>query len=482
MDNGTRLLHRLTSFASFDRDRVWDPPVDDPRVLRDLRVNDMDRLPWSFKQYEQELPYLQLPLALPATRATAIRVLAGTADTGRAVLDLPHLSRLLHLCAGVVRTAKRPYGQLLFRAAGSAGGRFPLEVYVAIPGGQPVGGGVYWYHPLEHALVRVGPPPAGTAPAVVITGVPWRTGWRYRERGFRHLYWDAGTMLAQLLAAAESAGIAARLYSVFPDSAVTRLVGADGVQEFPVAVVALDAGPPAIDATGTAARGDVDASPVEFPLVTAAQRAGDRDFLGAPWEPGAPVAVSMPGAAPVEAVVLARGSQRLMDPHRGVSGGLFRTSLKVALRGVEVAHRAFVHDVEGLSPGLYRWPDLDTPVRSGAMREELYRVCMDQGLASDAAFVVVAAAEVSRLDDRQYREAHLAAGLVEGRLHLAAYGLGASASGMTFVDALVPPLLGEPLDALLFTCVGVPEYSSTPGGPPRAPVAIRTVTPRVDVL
>jgi hypothetical protein len=43
------------------------------------------------------------------------------------------------------------------------------------------------------------------APAVVITGVPWRTGWRYRERGYRHVYWDAGTMLAQLLAAAGSA-------------------------------------------------------------------------------------------------------------------------------------------------------------------------------------------------------------------------------------------------------------------------------------
>ena len=39
-----------------------------------------------------------------------------------------------------------------------------------------------------------------------MTGVPWRTGWRYRERGYRHIYWDAGTMLGQLLAVADSAG------------------------------------------------------------------------------------------------------------------------------------------------------------------------------------------------------------------------------------------------------------------------------------
>jgi hypothetical protein len=36
------------------------------------------------------------------------------------------------------------------------------------------------------------------------------------------------------------------------------------------------------------------------------------------------------------------------------------------------------------------------------------------------------AADVSAIDDRGYREAQLAAGLVEGRLHLLAYALAAS--------------------------------------------------------
>jgi hypothetical protein len=420
-----------------------------------------------FKRYAQALPRVALPRDLPPTTAPAVAVLAGTADVAQSELDLPHLSRLLHLSAGVVRTAVRSNGQTFpFRAAGSAGGRFPLEVYVAVPDGMAVRAGLHWYDPYDHALVQVGPPPRGNTPALVVTGVPWRTGWRYRERGYRHVYWDAGTMLAQLLALADSAGVTARLHSRFPDEAVAALVGANGVHEFPLAVVVLGDGAPALDATGPAVRGEIDAEPVEFPLVTAEQRAGERDRLGPPWDRGAPVEGPVHGADPVETVVLARGSKRRMDGTRGLPKSLLLTCLRAALRGDGLPHRVVVHDVEGLAPGVYRWPDLSAPVRPGAMRDELYRVCLEQELASDAAFVVIAATEVGALDDREYREAQLAAGLVEGRLHLLAYSLGASASGMTFIDSEVPALLGEPLDALLFTCVGVPEYASAAGGLP----------------
>jgi hypothetical protein len=478
VETATQTLHRLTSMRPHDEARAWDPPVDDPRVLRDLVVNDLDRLPWFYKRYPQSLPRVRLPRELPATTATAVDVLAGTANVAGTELSLSHLSRVLHLSAGVVRTSRRSYGTYLFRAAGSAGGRFPLEVYLAVPEGGAVPAGVYWYHPQDHSLVLVGPPPQGDAPAAIVTGVPWRTGWRYRERGYRHIYWDAGTMLSQLLAATDSAGVTARLHTRFPDRAVATLVGADGVHEWPVAVVTLDEGAPALIATGSAVTGAVDAAPVEFPLITSAQRAGDQDTLGSAWERGAPVDVASRGGAPVEAVVLARGSQRLMDASRGLPKNLLCTSLSVAVRGIEVPHWVVAHNVDGLPPGMYRWPELSTPIRTGELGEELYRVCSDQGLGRDAAFVVIAATDISKLDDRQYREAQLAAGIVEGRLHLLAYALGASASGMTFADSLLPALLGQPLHGLLFTCVGVPEYASAAGGMPGTPTSIRQVTPR----
>jgi SagB-type dehydrogenase family enzyme len=478
-ENPTRTLHRLTSLGPYDESTIWEPPVDDPRVLGDLVVNDLDRLPWFYKRYPESRPRLELPAELPATTASAADVLAGTAEVAAAELNLAQLARILHLCAGVVRTSPRSYGEHLFRAAGSAGGRFPLELYVAGPeGNNSVPAGVYWYHPQDHCLVLIGPPPEGDALVLVVTGVPWRTGWRYRERGYRHIYWDAGTMLSQLLAAAESAGLPAHLHSRFPDQAVAGLVGADGVNEWPVAIVALGEGTPAISATGPAAAGEVDRAPVEFPLVTSAQRAGDQDTLGPAWDRGGPAEVLVRTELPVETVVLARGSQRRMDASRAVPIGLLRTLLGAALRGITVPHWIAVHNVDGLAPGLYRWPDTEKLVRAGELRDELYHLCLDQGLGRDAAFVVIAAADLGGADDREYREAQLAAGLVEGRLHLLAYALGVSASGMTFADSLLPESLGEPLDGLLLTCVGVPEYASAPGGRPGSPTSVRIIAPR----
>ncbi|MFG3707545.1 nitroreductase family protein [Micromonospora sp. NPDC047670] len=474
LDSGAGLLHRLTSYVP---NREWDVPVDDPRIRRDLVPNDPATLPPQIKGYPDGLPVLALPRDLPAAGVPATAVLAGVAGAAQP-LDAAQLGRVLFLGAGVVRTAERHGRPFLYRAAGSAGARFPLEVYASTRGVAGVPDGVHWYDPARHALVRVAPAAAGAATTLVVTGVPWRTGWRYAERGWRHLYWDAGTLLSQLAAAAASAGLAPRLRTLFPDAAVRDLVGADGVHEYPLALLSLGDGEPAIGPTGPATPGEL--PPVELPLCTAAQRAGERDTLGEPW-PEAPALAEFPPSDPLDEVVRRRGSQRRMDRSRTLPRALLEWPLAAALRGVRVPHWVAVHGVDDVAPGLYRWPDLSGPLRAADLRGELLRVCLDQSLAGDAAYVVVAAAPLSTLDDRGYRDAQLAAGLVEGRLHLAAYALGAGASGMTFLDSEVPGLLGEPDDlaALLFTCVGVPEYASRAGGRPGSPVAVRPVVPRL---
>jgi len=451
-----RLLHRLTSYAPGQPFPA--PLTGHPLLVQDYEPNDDARFPGAYKDYD--LPRVPLPREWPLdpTPATAVLARGGPAMAN----DVTSLARVLHLSAGVVRTTGEP--KVLFRAAGSSGGCFPLELYVSARGVEGIVDGVHWYDPEAHALVRIAPPARSGDTTLIVTGVPFRTGWRYVERGFRHLYWDAGTMLAQALAV--SGG---RLLSRFPDAQVTRLVGADGTHEFPLALVTL--GEPAIEPTGEAAAGDVRAE-LEFPLITQAQRAGDLEALGEPWPLGDPI--QAPLSPDLEAVILQRGSCRRMDATATIPRATYEFALQSALRGIDVPHYAIVHGVEGLESGLYRDGELR---RAGNLREEALWLAWSQGIARDAAFDVFGATDLARLDDRGYREAQLAAGIVAGRLHLAAYALGLGASGMTFLDSEVEAFLGEPLGGLLMTCVGVPAYRNRRGGRPGEPVDV--VAPRI---
>ncbi len=471
-----RLYHRLTS-CRYGPGLEWPEPgqpvpVGDPRMLADFVPVDLARLPAPCKAYPSGLPVVELPREWPPVDVSATAVLAGQTLPAPARVDLPGLARLLHLSAGVVRVIERPARRWLFRAAGSAGGRFPLELYVSARGVDGLPDGVHWYDPVGHALVHVGQPAGGEATTLVVTGVPWRTGWKYAERGLRHVYWDAGTMLAQTLALADSGGLRPRLWTRFADAEVERLVGADGIHEFPVALAGLGEGLPAVLPRGDAMSGVVDTAPIEFPLVTRAQHAGDGDRLGEPWAAGTPLPDRPPASADLDAVILRRGSTRIMDPEASVAGEVFEWSMAASLRGSRVPHFIAVHAVDDLEPGLYRWPDLDRPLRRGPLRDELFRVTWDQELGRDASFVVMAAIDANDLDDCGYREAQLDAGMVSGRLHLAAFALGIGASGMTFLDSELAGLLGEPLAGLLFTCVGVPTYRNKCGGLPGKPVSI----------
>src|SRR4051794_2893090 len=218
-----REYHELTSYSRGSDFPA--PPADHPLVLQDFVANDFDRWPFSIKAYEDGLATVVLPREWPTVGVSATEALAGVAKA--TPLDLNALARVLFLSAGVVRVGERPNRPSdYFRAAGSAGGGFPQELYLSARGGEGLGDGGYWYDPAEHALRRIAPTGTGEATTIVVTGIPWRTGWRYSERGFRHIYWDSGTMLAQTIALAESAGLAPRLYTRFPDAQVTRLVGA----------------------------------------------------------------------------------------------------------------------------------------------------------------------------------------------------------------------------------------------------------------
>jgi SagB-type dehydrogenase family enzyme len=141
------------------------------------------------------------------------------------------LERLLRLSAGVIRR-RRGYE---FRTYSSAGALYPIEIYVA------TADGLFHFHPQELALAQLGDDDVrgslgGGEAVLALTGILWRTAWKYGARGYRHLFWDAGTMLANLL---ELAPRDTRVLTGFVDDEVNAVLGVDGIDEAVLALLQL---------------------------------------------------------------------------------------------------------------------------------------------------------------------------------------------------------------------------------------------------
>jgi SagB-type dehydrogenase family enzyme len=483
-------------------------PPSSPERLVDYRRLDPRNAPKPFKSY-RDLDGERLPRHLVGSSLPATAVLGGEMGDARP-LDSSLLATLLFLSAGVTRMAGPPGRRIYFRAAMSAGNLHPIEVYVVVGEGgvKGVGSGVYHFSPLDFTLtpLREGDCRGSlgiTAPlAIVLTGIPWRTTWKYGERGWRHLYWDSGTMLANLLAVADAQGLDHRTLLGFDDQAVSDLLGIGGDDEMPLAMVAVgavggmepppprDLEPLSLDVSPVAPR------PVQLPLLQEAQTgstlsAGDvpvwRD-AGSRIVRSAPPKIAGPFASedPIETVILRRGSTRRML-RRTVSHDQLDWPMAAATRstgigvipdGTLLDHYVAVHAVDGLDSGAYHQVDNGLLLlrRLDSQREQSAALCLGQPLGGDSAYTVFHCAELDpireSLGSRGYRVAQLEAGIVSGRLALCAFSLGLGATGLTFFDDPVSRFLGTSAAPMLVTSVGVAATPPAPAGTPGEPAAL----------
>ncbi len=194
------------------------------------------------------------------------------------------------------------------------------------------------------------------------------------------------------------------------------------------------------------------------------------------------------GDQPLDVVVRRRGSTRAFDRTRPAPAGLVEAVLPWAARrvpldavpegGTLLEHLLLVHAVEGVEPGAYRLEgEALVQLGVGDVRAVGRHLCLDQRLGGDGALTAFHSADlggvVGALGDRGYRAALLEAGVVEGRLHLAAAAMGLGATGLTFYDGEVSRFFATDLAPLLVTAVGLPAYRARPGGTPRHPVRMR---------
>ncbi|MBI3637887.1 MAG: SagB/ThcOx family dehydrogenase [Candidatus Rokubacteria bacterium] len=467
---------------------------------------DWDIKPFPFKVYP-DVPAMPLPRDVEPVAPDTLAVLGGAA-AGEGALTLERLAAVLYYTAGVTRQKTYPGGgDVLFRAAASTGALYQTEVYVAAGDVSGLPPGLYHFCPGDFTLrrLRAGDVRAALAAAaadpgvrtraatLVLSAIYWRNTWKYQARGYRHLFWDSGTMLANLLAVGDALALRPRLITGFVDADVNALLGLDTMHEAALELVMIGANGDAGAGTGAAPAREPVPSNVTVPLSSsevdypALREIHQASMLGTAdevvrWRPGSVQRPDDPRGSvirlPAPRATAGRGLGETIQ-HRGSSRRFGRaalaleelaTALAAAARAVDVDVDwrdlvdvyLIVNAVDGVPSGAYRyWPDehgLEL-LAAGDFRNDSGYLCLEQGLGADAAavlyFLSPLDAVLAAFGDRGYRLANLAAGLAGGRAYLAAYAQRFGASGLTFYDDLVVNFFrARARDAIFVTALG----------------------------
>ena len=487
-------------------------------IRADRHYLDWANQPSPFKVYPAIEP-IPLPRSLVQTLAPALEVVAspGAEFASERTLDLARLASILYYSAGVTKHKSYPGGELYFRAAACAGALYPTEVYVVCGDLEGLSAGVYHFSPGDFALrkLREGDfrnllsrasaveEHIRSAPVtLVFTSISWRSTWKYRDRAYRYHFWDNGMILANALAMAQAHELRSEVVMGFVEADVNRLIGIDGQQELALSLLALGHSAEALpdcqsieDLPGI--NFDVipiSQSPVDYPSIREMHEASSladtneaRDWRGARLDSVTaavegetfPLVVianqGLPSDA-IEDVIQRRGSTRRFArkpmPFADLSTIIDRSS-----RGIPADFLpretsrvndiyAIVNRVEGLSPGAYFYRSEDRALellKPGDFSEKAAYLTLGQDLGGDACATFFFMADLNAVlegyGNRGYRTAQMEAGIIGGKMYLAAYALKRGATGLTFYDDDVteffsPHAAGK--SCMLVVSIGVP--------------------------
>ena len=446
------------------------------------------------------MPEISLPTGFTPPQVRTLEAVAGDAVSGISEkdpgqLDLARLARLLYYSAGVLHKRILPVaGEVHYRAAASAGALYPVEVYPVtgdIPGLEA---GVYHFSPDRFTLTQLrkgdyrgelataagGDHGISESPmTLVFTAMFWRSAWKYRVRSYRYCFWDAGTILANMLAAVRGgAGLPARLIAGFVDEEVNAILGLDSQREAslclaPVGIAKSATGgptPKTLAAINGQSSGGF-AGEISYPEIIrahAASRLVNREEVLAWRQAAMPMDRHVPSQPPESATVILKDgdsleSQALGDAiaRRGSTRRFARSNISLSQFGAVLDNSTkplpadflaeetvslldpyiIVSGVDGLEPGAYYFSPVGRGLevlKTGDFREEAGHLCFEQALGADASAVVYFLADLDRIlaqyGNRGYRAAQLEAGVMAGNAYLCAHSLGLGATGMTFYD------------------------------------------------
>lgn len=474
--------------------------------------------PAPFKVYSN-LHAVPLPHDFPHPMEVSLKAIKSVTPQARAGrIDIGVLAELLFFSAGLTRRMKLGGGSYYMRAAPATGALYPVELYVICGDITGLEAGVYHFNPLDFSLVRIregdyraelgamSDDSVLTSPVTIaFTSLAWRNAWKYEARSYRHWFWDAGVIVANLLATSASAGLEIQILKGFVDSVVNRLLCVEERKEAAVALAPVGVG---LDKpTGEQKKitqiplsvAPLSKVEIDYPIIWETHEASsllEQSEVKA-WVQARPVFAESSSnysrfpsrqsnednsGSSLGDVILRRGSARrfalLPISFEQLSATVDASTAGIPLdflpRGESLIDLYLtVNEVQGLQPGAYfynRKGRAFEQLRAGGFRQMAGYLCLEQPLFSDASVVFYLMTNLmgvlKALGNRGYRAAQFEAGVVAGKIYLSAYSLGIGASGSTFYDDAVteffsPHAKGK--DALIATAVGVTNYKARPG-------------------
>ena len=456
---------------------------------------DWENQPIPFKIYSGLEP-IPLRHQLSSSGMPALAAIAGiTAPSDESVRPTSKtLAEILFLSAGVTRRRSYPGGEMLFRAAACTGALYHIDLYLACGDLEDLEAGVYHFGPHDFALRRLrqgdyravlvrasgNEPSVVTAPVILVcSSTYWRNAWKYQARAYRHCYWDNGTILANLLAAASARQLPAKVVIGFVDAAVSELLSLDAKREAPLSLVALGhttshapVPPPTMESLALETV-PLSKTEVDYPAMRAMHEASSlaSEEEVAAWRGEAPRndrrRRDEEGKEPrffplqplgddeipqdnIEEVVIRRGSTRQFA-RESITFAQLSTMLDRATHGIPADFLnpaqslndlyLIVHAVDDIPPGAYVYRRDDCALellKEGDFRREAGDLGLGQEIPADCSvniyFLTDLNRALERFGNRGYRAAQLDASIMGGKLYLAAYAQRLGASGITFFD------------------------------------------------
>ena len=413
-------------------------------------------------------------------------------------LNLLLLAELLFMSYGF--THKTEYGRevYLYRAAPSAGALYPVEVYVLAADIDGLEDGLYHYSLMDFELTRLrqGPPPPGLpAPSLALTGLFFRSVWKYRDRALRYCLLDTGHLAENLSLAGSALRLESEFLADFDDDALNEYLGLDREKEAALGLFRLgrrqEASQEASTNQGPAPIELPEALPVapretSSPLISEAMSltsAPCRDEVVEAARPmGEEFNLPYPLWSEFEGPTLVKALQSRRSRRNFRAATLLQRDLRRALemilpRGADryVDLGLVINEIQDIPDGYYRLTGDEYKIirhRGGFMSPSLADAALSQDWVGRANINLVFSARLGameeRLGPRALRLAYLTAGRIGQRAYLAAEAMGWGACGIgAFFDRDVSRLLGlDPGEDPLYLLPLGPVKKRTHGGRP----------------